>query len=358
MDYEEVLERVSNWQLGKTSERHESGGRGPGTISSGRGDHGGKSYGAYQLSSRAGTLREYLDQSPYGYRFEGLEPGTPAFDARWKQIAADEPKAFREDQHEFIGRSLYERQLARLEDRGVDLRDRGIAMQDALWSTSVQFRNLTTTIVVKGIEEKFGESADVSALTDRQIIDAMQDYKIAHNNRLFRSSPTWWPGLLARAAEERDELLRLETQEAIVRTGRVPEVPGQVALLSSPAHPHHALYGQAMHQLHATESTRQIPAGPHSENLAAALAVEAVRAGLTRVDRVELNDRGTLARAVQVHPLRDEPGLNRMTDPIDTAVASRQPLAHASEQLRDAVGQARAPIAQHPSPALHPGIAQ
>ncbi|HFO7914780.1 TPA: hypothetical protein ACHK1J_005692, partial [Escherichia coli] len=36
------------WPLGKTSERYESGGRGPGVISSGKGDHGGVSYGMYQ----------------------------------------------------------------------------------------------------------------------------------------------------------------------------------------------------------------------------------------------------------------------------------------------------------------------
>lgn len=361
MDYEGALERVSNWQLGQTSERHESGGRGPGTISSGRRDHGGKSYGSYQLSSRAGTLHEYLDQSPYGSRFEGLEPGTPAFDARWKQIAGDEPEAFRQDQHKFIGRSHYEQQLARLEERGIDLRDRGIAMQDALWSTSVQFRNLTTTIVAKGIEEKFGEGVDPAILTDRQIIDAMQDYKIAHNNRLFRSSPTWWSGLLTRAADERDDLLRLENQEAIVRAGPAPEGPERVALLSSSDHPHHALYTQTLHHLRAAEAARGIAPGPHSEQLAAALTVSALEAGLTRIDRVELNDRGTLARAVQVHPLRDEPGLNRMTGPVDTAVASRQPVAHASAQLREATEQTRQPLSQQaiqPSPALLPAIAQ
>ncbi|HFP9633493.1 TPA: hypothetical protein ACHOQV_005292, partial [Escherichia coli] len=44
------------WPLGKTSERYESGGRGPGVISSGKGDHGGVSYGMYQLSSKMGTV--------------------------------------------------------------------------------------------------------------------------------------------------------------------------------------------------------------------------------------------------------------------------------------------------------------
>src|SRR5690606_25413128 len=42
---------VQDWHLGQTSAHYESGNRGPGFISSGVGDHGGKSYGIYQLSS-------------------------------------------------------------------------------------------------------------------------------------------------------------------------------------------------------------------------------------------------------------------------------------------------------------------
>ncbi|WP_330873180.1 hypothetical protein [Xanthomonas fragariae] len=59
-----------------TSSRYESSGRGAGTISTGKNDHGGVSYGTYQLSTSQGTLQEYLDQSRYGPQFFGLEPLT------------------------------------------------------------------------------------------------------------------------------------------------------------------------------------------------------------------------------------------------------------------------------------------
>lgn len=45
---------MDGWHLGMTSARRESGGRGAETISTGKGDHGGVSYGTYQLSSKAG----------------------------------------------------------------------------------------------------------------------------------------------------------------------------------------------------------------------------------------------------------------------------------------------------------------
>ena len=196
------------WRLGQTSRRFESGGRGVGTISTGRGDHGGASYGAYQLSSRTGTLAEYLSQSRFGGEFNGLRAATPAFDAKWRDMAAREP-GFADEQHDFIRRTHYDVQLNRLSERGLDLQHRGPAVQDALWSTSVQFRNRTRAIFEGGLEEKFGPRYRLSDLSDSDIVSAVQDYKVAHNSTLFASSPKLWKGLISRAQSEKTALLEL-----------------------------------------------------------------------------------------------------------------------------------------------------
>src|SRR5690606_14182281 len=47
-----VPARPPAWVLGSLSSKYETGGRGPGTVSSGRGDAGGVSYGSYQMTSR------------------------------------------------------------------------------------------------------------------------------------------------------------------------------------------------------------------------------------------------------------------------------------------------------------------
>lgn len=52
--------KLDAWHQGQTSEHYESGSRGPGTISSGIGDHGGMSYGSYQLSKS--TVMSYVRQ--------------------------------------------------------------------------------------------------------------------------------------------------------------------------------------------------------------------------------------------------------------------------------------------------------
>ncbi|BAV95868.1 peptidoglycan-binding domain-containing protein [Lysobacter enzymogenes] len=203
---------AKEWALGDTSQRYETGNRGAGTISTGKGDHGGVSYGSYQLSSKTGTLREYLDQSPYRDQFAGMTPATPEFNAKWRELAKTDP-AFAQDQHEFIRKTHYDVQVNKLEKRGIDLSDRGPAVQDALWSTSVQFRNLTPGIVEKGLKEKFGNDYKLDKLSDKDIVEAIQDYKIEHNKQLFSKSPKLWDSLEQRAQNEKADLVKLAERE-------------------------------------------------------------------------------------------------------------------------------------------------
>lgn len=71
----------SNDRLGALSERFESGGRGPGTISGGESDPGGVSYGTYQLASRTGTAARFLanEGARWAQDFAGYVPGSENF---------------------------------------------------------------------------------------------------------------------------------------------------------------------------------------------------------------------------------------------------------------------------------------
>lgn len=117
-------------------------------------------------------------------------------------------------------------------------------------------------------------------------------------------------------------------------------------LLTHPRHAKHALYRDVLEKVHGAESTRNITAGPHSERLAAALTVEVIREGITRIDRIEFNASGTLARAVQANPLRDETGLNRITDGISTRQAIAQPLLESSQQAAQVANNVEAQQAE------------
>lgn len=191
------------WKLGTTSERYESGGKGPGVISSGHGDHGGASYGCYQLSSKLGVVQQYILQSKYKDNFVGLNVGTDVFNKEWKKIAEEDKNGFALDQHEFIKKTHYDVQLSFLAKHGANINHKRAAIHDMIWSTSVQYGPYTD-LIVKATKELSFENA-----TDDQIIAAVQDYKYNHVESKFRSSPAQWPGLKSRASSEKANLLLL-----------------------------------------------------------------------------------------------------------------------------------------------------
>lgn len=213
---EQAKRTAEQWSLGQTSASYESGLAGAGAISTGKGDHGGVSYGSYQFSTVTGTLQEYLQQSTCGSQFDGLTPVTPKFDAKWRELARTDP-GFGQDQHDFVGRSHYGAQVAALKADGLDLSDRGMAVQDAVWSTAVQFRNLTPRIFNKGLAEKFGTHYELAKLSDKDIVDAVQDYKSAHVATLFSHSPKLHDALKARFSSEKIALEHLADTDAVLK---------------------------------------------------------------------------------------------------------------------------------------------
>jgi hypothetical protein len=135
---------VAGWfGLGSTSRKYESGRGGAGTVSSGRGDPGGASYGTYQLASKTGTLASFLKSSGYDKQFMGLKAGTKEFNDKWKEIARTDPK-FGEAQHDFIKRTHYDPAARYAQSLGFDINDKGIA--DAIWSASVQHGGVKTIL--------------------------------------------------------------------------------------------------------------------------------------------------------------------------------------------------------------------
>lgn len=179
-----------NWKLGDTSEKFESARRGPGTISNGKGDNGGKSYGSFQLSLSAGTLNDFLESKSHGHyatQFKDLELGSSQFDKKWKEIALADPQ-FKENQYLFIKDSHYERQIQNLQQSGIELSNRGPAVQDMVWSTATQYGNLTTPIIQKSILEAGLKESQINQLSDLELITKVQQYKKDHVPEHFANS--------------------------------------------------------------------------------------------------------------------------------------------------------------------------
>ena len=139
---------VTGWNLGQTSEKYESGGKGPGTINdykgAAAGDFGGASYGIYQ-------------------------------------IASEDPNGFREDQHEFIKKRYYDVMVTNLSRYGFDASKYGAGVQDLIWSTAVQLGPTNTSVFTEPLQGK-------STLTDKDVVNLVSEYKKARVDVLFKSS--------------------------------------------------------------------------------------------------------------------------------------------------------------------------
>lgn len=201
---------ADGWQLGQTSALFETGGRGAGAISSGIGDFGGKSYGTYQLSNKVGTLQDFVKNGGYADKLTA-RAGSREFDEQWKALAENDP-AFAQAQHDYIKRTHYDKAAESLKGAGIDLAGRGKAVQDMLWSTSVQFGagNAAKGKGGAGIVAKALGGRDAASMSDAEIIEAVQNYKLVNNDQLFASSSAKVrAGTAKRASAERDKLLAL-----------------------------------------------------------------------------------------------------------------------------------------------------
>jgi murein DD-endopeptidase MepM/ murein hydrolase activator NlpD len=166
-------EALAEFVLGTLSAKYETGGRGPGTVSTGAGDRGGVSYGSYQMASKLGVATRFVKQDgfPWLTDFQNLTAGAADFTACWKRIAKNEPDAFQKCQHDFIKKTHYDLLVAKIiSEDNLDVNTRSHALQDVVWSTAVQHGG-ASTIVHKALARVKVEKTDPSF--DEQVIRAI-----------------------------------------------------------------------------------------------------------------------------------------------------------------------------------------
>lgn len=140
-DADPVAKRQRN--IGELAAKYESRKlEGPGTISSGRNDPGGVSYGTFQLSSTRRRVHDFVaseEAGAWSVQFRGKQPATRQFDEAWRSIAASDPEGFEAAQRAFIVRTNYSdgaRQVRQVS--GYELERAHPAVRQAFFSTTVQ----------------------------------------------------------------------------------------------------------------------------------------------------------------------------------------------------------------------------
>lgn len=168
----EIFEdNLNNEFLGVLSERYESNGD-PGLVSSGNGDYGGKSYGAWQFSSTMGSLDEFVswlrNENNEFYKkltdARALDDNTncgPNFDKAWKEIAQNHNNTFYNLQHKYVKENFYDKLVNKLLKSG-DFSNvvSTFAGRNVLWSTAVQHGVTGSYRIISPLQSKCNNVED------------------------------------------------------------------------------------------------------------------------------------------------------------------------------------------------------
>ncbi|MCY6482941.1 vgrg protein [Clostridium aestuarii] len=135
-------------RLGLKASKYESN-LNPGLISNNPGDYGGKSYGAWQFSSKTGSLNSFVSwlKGNYSEFYSKLSEAKNRdgsnfgknFDSAWRNIALANRDKFIKVQQDYVKKYYYDKAALDLKSKfGFDVNKRSNALKESLWSTVVQ----------------------------------------------------------------------------------------------------------------------------------------------------------------------------------------------------------------------------
>ena len=168
--------------LGLTAAKYESN-LNPGAISNTSGDYGGKSYGAWQFSSKTGSLDSFIsllqnkDEEIYkmlthAKSKDGNKFGEN-FDSTWTSIALSNKEKFLKLQQDSIKGNYYDVAALDLKEKyGFDISKKSEALKESLLSTVVQHGVAGTLSVFSNLNLKNNDKSIISDLyNERQKVD-------------------------------------------------------------------------------------------------------------------------------------------------------------------------------------------
>ncbi len=155
--------------LGRLSARFESGGDGIAAIGYDR--NGGTSYGKYQIASRVGSMKNFLEfldgEAPdVAQRLRKAGPANTGgrrggMPDAWRAIAKEQPERFEALQEAFIRESHYKPAMEAIVERtGLEADKLSPAMREVIWSTAVQHGPAGAARIFDRADNLSGKPAD------------------------------------------------------------------------------------------------------------------------------------------------------------------------------------------------------
>ena len=181
--------------IGKHVKQFESGSTGSATISSGKGDYGGVSFGSYQFPSygksevgKDSNLYKFWS-TYYGAKYPDVKPGNnQAFKDAWLKEAKSDPQGFYENEYAYMFPNYYGNARDIFSKNGLgnfDNYDR--AAQEALWSTTVQL-GAGGPSTSKGAFALFKKAGVNAGMDPTEFVNKLYDTKISNVPTNFKSS--------------------------------------------------------------------------------------------------------------------------------------------------------------------------
>lgn len=175
--------------VGKYVKKFESGDSGSKSISSGKGDYGGVSYGTYQLASFSqdggnigGSAKAFWD-TYYKNNYPDLKlVNNDKFKNAWLSEVDKDPNKFFNNEHDYIMNKYYKPVVEGTSNLNDFIKSR--AMQESILSTSVQYGSG----LAKGIFQNIIKGKDPDSISQYDLVSAVQDYKSKNVDNHFRKS--------------------------------------------------------------------------------------------------------------------------------------------------------------------------
>jgi len=201
--------------LGIRASKYESN-LNPADISNTPGDIGGKSYGAWQFSSKTGSLDSFINSLKgtntevytklAGAKAKDGNSFGSNFDNAWKNIASSDKEGFLKLQQDYIKKTYFDKAAQDLKSKyGFDINTKSAALKESLWSTVVQHG-------VGGAKSIFSKLNLNNS--DKNIINDLYNERQKVNKYFRDSSAQVKQSVYNRFTREKQDMLSMLNQES------------------------------------------------------------------------------------------------------------------------------------------------
>ena len=223
-----VASAASYSGLGDVVAMSETGGKGTAMISSGKGDHGGVSYGRSQLASKVGSINaalKWAKENGYEDIHDQLAPlagdatdRNGQFAQKWRELSQEKGGRLEQFDKAYQKKGYYDPMMAKIRRENPELAKRieaNPALQEQVLSTAVQY-GPNSRRYLSAASEVLQRNPTA---TDRDLLMGVQDIKVRDVNRDFESSSVNVRAGVANRHGNTERQHLLEVQERFERGG-------------------------------------------------------------------------------------------------------------------------------------------